>query len=100
MKLEIRWRELTPSADLLAYVKDGIAAWARPHPWANRLRVSLSQEGQDWARCRIEVGLGGGAVRVIEAASEDVWFAIDAALERLTALVDGKHDRTAHLHAA
>lgn len=99
MKLEIRWREMTPSADLLAYVKEGIAAWARPHPWTTRLRVLLSTDGGDFARCRIEVGLRGGVVRVIEAASDDLFFAIDAAIERLTVVVDG-HERAAHLRAA
>ncbi len=99
MKLEIRWREMTPSADLLSYVKEGIAAWARPHPWAHRLRVCLSQDAHEWAHCRIEVGLGGGAVRVIETTSDDLYFAIDAAMERLTAAVDG-HERAAALRAA
>jgi ribosome-associated translation inhibitor RaiA len=99
MKLEIRWRDVTPSAQLLAYVKEGVAAWARPHPWATRLRVSLSAHGQAWARCRIEVGLRGGAVRVIEAASDDLYFAIDAAIERLTVAVDG-HERAAERRAA
>lgn len=90
MKLEIRWRDVTPTAELLSYVKDGVAAWARPHPWATRLRVSLSTHSTEWARCRIEVGLHGGVTRVIEAESDDVWFAIDAALERLTIAVDGR----------
>ncbi|MBI2393012.1 MAG: HPF/RaiA family ribosome-associated protein [Deltaproteobacteria bacterium] len=102
MKLEIRWRDVTPSAQLLAYVKEAIAAWARPHPWTPvRLRVSLLNEasgGEPWSRCRIEVGLRGGVVRVIEAASSDLLLAIDVAVDRLSTVVAVPAQRSRHAH--
>lgn len=87
MKLEIRWREVTPTAALLAHVKEAIASNSRPHPWTlARLRVSLIGE-QDWARCRMEIGLRSGATRVIEVISSDVLLAVDVASERLGELL-------------
>lgn len=87
MKLEIRWREVTPTAALLAHVKEAIAFNARPHPWTlARLRVSLIGE-QDWARCRMEIGLRSGSTRVIEVISSDVLLAVDVASERLGELL-------------
>jgi hypothetical protein len=88
MKLEIRWRDVTPTAALFEHVKEGVAANARPHPWTlARLRVSLIGD-QDWARCRMEVGLRTGATRVIEVISSDMMLAVDVASERLGDLLD------------
>lgn len=95
MKLEIRWRDMTPTANLFAHVKEAVSGNARPHPWTlAKLRVSLIGE-QDWARCRMEVGLRNGATRVIEVISSDVYLAVDVASERLGELLDVSSRRTA-----
>ncbi len=100
MKLEIRWRDVNPTPTLFEHVKESVAANARPHPWTlARLRVSLIGE-QDWARCRMEVGLRSGATRVIEVISSDMMLAVDVASERLGELLDSVSRRAAHRRAA
>lgn len=100
MKLEIRWRDVNPTPTLFEHVKESVAANARPHPWTlARLRVSLIGE-QDWARCRMEVGLRSGATRVLEVISSDMMLAVDVASERLGELLDSVSRRAAHRRAA
>lgn len=95
MKLEIRWRDVTPTATLFQHVKENVAAHARPHPWTlARLRVSLIGDGE-WARCRMEVGLRGGATRVIEVITSDMLLAVDVASERLGGLLENVSRRVA-----
>jgi hypothetical protein len=94
MKLEIRWRDVNPTAALFQHVKESISANARPHPWVlARMRVSLIGDGE-WIRCRMEVALRGGAVRVIEVISSDVMLAVDVASERLGGLLETTSRRT------
>ena len=88
MKLEIRWRDVNPTAQLLQHVKESISAHARPHPWVlARMRVSLIADGE-WMRCRMEVGLRTGATRVFEIISSDMMLAVDVASERLGDLLE------------
>jgi hypothetical protein len=100
MKLEIRWRDVNPTAALFEHVKEGVAANARPHPWTlARLRVSLIGD-QDWVRCRMEVGLRTGATRVIEVITSDVMLAVDMANERLGELLESVSRRPTARRAA
>lgn len=101
MKLEIRWRDISPTADLFDYLKDAITARTRPHPWTLAgLRVSLIGETDEWVRCRLEVRLRSGAVRVIDAASDDLLFAVDAACDRMAEILLAAEERAAARHAA
>ena len=101
MKLEIRWRELTPTAALFDHIKGSITLRTRPHPWTlARLRVSLIGEGSDWFRCRLEVGLRTGAVRVIEVASDDLLLAVDMASDRMGDVLEEAEHRAGARHAA
>jgi hypothetical protein len=93
MKLEIRWRDVNPTAALFQHVKESISANARPHPWVlARLRVSLIGDGE-WIRCRMEVGLRSGATRIFEVISSDVMLAVDVASERLGDFLEGTERR-------
>lgn len=95
MKLVIRFRDVALSPVLLDHVKQSIAralddvdvpARPHPHPWVASMRVSLlggKLAGEDWYRCRLEIGLRAGGVRVIEAGSNDVLLAVDVAADRL-----------------
>jgi hypothetical protein len=101
MKLEIRWREITPTAALFEHIKEAITIRTRPHPWTlARLRVSLIGETDDWCRCRLEIGLRGGAVRVIEVASDDLMLAVDVASDRMSELLEDAEHRAGARHAA
>ena len=101
MKLEIRWREITPTATLFDHIKEAVTQRTRPHPWVlARLRVSLIGEGEDWCRCRLEVGLRGGSVRVIEVASDDLLLAVDVASDRMGELLDEAAHRAGERRAA
>lgn len=90
MKLVIRFRDVAPTPALLLHVKHSVARSVAPIEQGPAdicsLRVSLFAEshgGEDWFRCRIEVGLRGGALRIVEGSSNDVLLAIDAASDRL-----------------
>lgn len=101
MKLEIRWREINPTAALFDHIKEAVTIRTRPHPWAlARLRVSLIGEGEEWCRCRLEIGLRGGAVRVIEVASDDLLLAVDVASDRMADVLDDVEQRSGARHAA
>ncbi|MGZ3420852.1 MAG: HPF/RaiA family ribosome-associated protein [Polyangiales bacterium] len=87
MKLVIRFRDVAPTPALLDHVKYSVARSICPSDQEiSSLRVSLfgeRHEGEEWFRCRIEIGLRGGALRFLEAGSNDVLLAIDAASDRL-----------------
>jgi hypothetical protein len=90
MKLTIRWRDVAPSPALLEHVKSALSGSIRPHPWSFvSLRVSLLGDGtprDPWIRCRVEVALRGGGLRIVEAASSDALVAIDAAADRVATM--------------
>ncbi len=101
MKLEIRWREMTPKAALFDHIKDAINTRTRPHPWVLAgLRVSLIGEGEDWVRCRLDVHLRSGAVRVIEAAADDALLAVDVASDRMAEVLEFAEHRAGTRRAA
>lgn len=101
MKLEIRWREINPKAALFDHIKEAIASRTRPHPWVLAgLRVSLVGESEDWVRCRLDVHLRSGAVRVIEAASDDVLLAVDVACDRMAEVLEFAEHRAGTRRAA
>jgi len=85
MKLTIRFREVALTPELLDHVKHSIARVIDPRDvWSLRVHLANERhEGEDWFRCRIEVGMRGGALRFFEAGSSDVLLAIDAAADRL-----------------
>src|SRR4051812_6638249 len=92
MKLVIRFRDVAPTPALLDHVKHSIARSICPAEIeVSSLRVSLLAERHDreeWFRCRIEVTLRGGALRILEAGSNEVLLAIDAAADRLEMIQD------------
>jgi hypothetical protein len=101
MKLEIRWRDIAPTAALFDHIKEAVQSRTRPHPWAlTGLRVSLIGETDEWARCRLEIHLRGGAVRVLEAASDDLLFAVDAACDLMSEVLFAVEERATARNAA
>ena len=88
MKLVIRFRDVAPTPVLLDHVKHSVARSVHA-PDLRSLRVGLFAEahgGEPWYRCSIEVSLRGGGVRFLEAASNDILLAVDAAADRLELL--------------
>ena len=60
----------------------------------------LIGEGAEWVRCRLEVRLRTGSVRIIDAASDDLLFAVDAACDRMNDVLVDLEERASAKRAA
>lgn len=94
MKLMVRFRGVETTATVLEHTKAALAEALRGLPTRRASLLLVEDDGAYEAL--IEIALARGAVWVVRATSDDALVAIDAAADRVTALVAGERLRAAH----
>lgn len=98
MKLMVRFRGVETTASVLAHTKAAIAEALRGLPTRRASLLLAADDGV--VEALIEIALARGAVWVVRATSDDALVAIDAAADRVAALVVAERVRSAPLRSA
>lgn len=94
MKLMVRFRGVETTASVLAHTKVALADAL--FGLATRRASLLLVEDDGVVEALVEIALARGAVWVVRATSDDALVAIDAAADRVAALVAAERVRSAH----